>query len=177
MTVNLPAAGRLRRDEWGVPLTQQCNDHDLRIPTTLVLLDAVRVTASAGYSTSSTDPQEHVKLRSASISVISGHAYRFCGQLLCTYSVGTDVWQLEVRKGSTGGTLVGGGQIDPNNAWAYDFIWPCTASETVQFFYVLNRLSGAGSITLWGGGTGGVWNTASQIYDAGLTATLVRDVS
>jgi len=28
MTVNLPVAGKLRRDEWGIPLTQQCNDHD-----------------------------------------------------------------------------------------------------------------------------------------------------
>ena len=175
MTVNLPVAGKLRRDTWGVPLTQQCNDHDTRITNSEVLLDSARVTAAAGYSTSGTDPQEHVKIRSASLSVVSGRAYRFCGQLLTTFSVGTDVWQMEVHKGSTGGTIVGGGQIDPNNVWTYDFVWPCTASETTQFFYVLNRSGGAGTITLYGL-FNSLWQTVAHVFEVG-ASSLVRDVA
>lgn len=174
MTVNLPVAGKLRRDEWGVPLTQQCNDHDTRIDAAEVLLDAVRVTAVGAYSGSGTDPQEHVKIRSASIPIANGRAYRFSGQLLVTYSVSTDVWILEVHKGSTGGTIVGGGQIDAGAIWTWDFVWPAAADETTQFYYVLNRVAGAGTITLWGFSSN-VWNTVAQIFELG-SGSLVRDV-
>src|SRR5688500_11023493 len=118
MTVNLPTSGKIRLDEWGIPLTQQCNDHDTLLTHAGVLLDSARVTAANNYASVATDPQEHVKIRSASLSVVAGRAYRFCGQMLTS---AVDGWQLEVRKGSTGGTIVGGGQIDVNNVWTYDF--------------------------------------------------------
>lgn len=48
MPVNLPAAGKLRRDDWGIPLTQQCNDHD-----EFISLGSIRKYKSVDQSVSS----------------------------------------------------------------------------------------------------------------------------
>lgn len=138
-------------------------------------VDSVRVTTAGAHVLTSTDPSEIVKLRSASIGVVSGALYRFHGQML--YSAVTDPWTLEVRKGSTAGTIVGGARIrvDSGDNLVWDFMWPCALTETTQFFYAVNRLSGAGTFTAFGVNDG-FHNTFATIDRCG-ASTLLRDVA
>lgn len=139
-------------------------------------VDAVRVTTAGAMIITATDPSELVKLRSASIGVVSGALYRFHGQFL--YTAITDAWALEIRKGSTAGTIVGGARLrveaNGDNA-VWDCVWPCALTETTQFFYVVNRLSGTGTLTAFGVNDG--FNNAFAMIDRiGPSATL-RDVA
>lgn len=139
-------------------------------------VDACRITTSGAYlGATSTDPSEAVKLRSASITITSGDLYRFHGQTLYLCA---DPWALEIRKGSTSGTLLGGARLDASAAGAniaWDVTWPCAATETTQIYYVLNRISGSGSITLFGI-QDGFGNAYANIDRVGTSAQL-RDVA
>lgn len=139
-------------------------------------LDAVRITTAAAYALTSTDPSELTKLRSASVNVVSGNLYRFHGQTL--YTAVTDPWTLEIRKGSTAGTIVGGARFRVEAAGdtlAWDVLWPCALTETVQFFYMANRLSGTGTLSVFGVNDG-FNNTFAAIDKVGLSSAL-RDVA
>ena len=138
-------------------------------------LDAVRLTTSGAYLTTSTDPSEAVKLRSASVTLTNGDLYRFRGQTL--YTAG-DPWALEIRKGSTGGTLLGGCRLEASSAGAtvsWDVMWPCGSTESTQIYYVVNRLSGSGTLNLFGINDG-FHNAFASVDRIGASATL-RDVS
>lgn len=139
-------------------------------------VDAVRVTTAGAYVLTGTDPSELVKLRSASITVLAGSLYRFHGQTL--YTAITDAWALEIRKGSTSGTIIGGGRMRveaTGDTFVWDVEWPCAATETTQFFYVVNRLSGTGTLTVFGVNDG-FNQTFAAIEKSGPSATL-RDVA
>lgn len=138
-------------------------------------MDACRVTTAGAFQTTSTDPSEIVKLRSASISVVNGVLYRFTGQFLYTSPV--DGWAVEIHKNSTAGTIVGGFRLEPsaigaNACWSVD--WPCTANETLQFYYVANRLSGTGTLTMFATQDG--FNGAFANIDQIGANTVLRDV-
>lgn len=139
-------------------------------------VDAVRVTTAGVFTTTATDPSELVKLRSASISVVNGFLYRFHGQVL--YTAITDPWALEIRKGSTSGTIVGGARFRveaSGDTLTWDVEWPCALTETTQFFYVVNRLTGTGTLSVFAVQDG--FNYAfAAIEKSGPSATL-RDVA
>jgi hypothetical protein len=139
-------------------------------------VDAVRVTTAGAYTITATDPSELVKLRSASIGVVNGALYRFHGQTL--YTAVTDGWTLEIRKGSTSGTIIGGARFSVDSVggtMAWDVMWPCALTETTQFFYTANRLSGTGTLSTFAVQDG--FNNAFAVIDrVGLAATL-RDVA
>jgi hypothetical protein len=139
-------------------------------------VDSVRVTTAGAHIITATDPSEIVKLRSASIGVVNGALYRFHGQML--YTAVTDPWALEIRKGSTAGTIIGGARIRveaSGDTCVWDVMWPCALTETTQFFYVVNRLSGTGTFTSFGVNDG-FHNTFATIDRCGPSATL-RDVA
>ncbi len=139
-------------------------------------LDSCRVTTAGAYLTTSTDPTEATKLRSASVTVLNGRIYRFTGQTL--YTASTDPWVMEIHKGSTAGTIIGGCRIptsaNGDNA-TWNITWPCTADETTQFYYVMNRLSGTGTLTLFAV-QDSFHNTFANIDLVGAASTL-RDVA
>lgn len=139
-------------------------------------LDAVRITTVAAYLTTSTDPTEATKLRSAAVTVLNGKTYRFSGQTLYTAA---DPWALEIHKNSTAGSIVGGARLEASGAGAtvsWNIDWACPATETgIQFYYVFNRLSGTGALNLFGVNDG-FHNTFSKIDLVG-AASLLRDVA
>lgn len=138
-------------------------------------LDACRVTTAGALLTTAVDPTEVVKFRSASVTVRNGYIYRFTGQAL--YTAITDGWALEIHKNSTGGTIIGGARIEPSGTGAnltWNVTWPCTADETLQFYYVANRLSGAGTLTMFAVQDG--FNNAFANIDLVGAASTLRDV-
>jgi hypothetical protein len=140
------------------------------------ILDIVRITQAGAYTFTATDPSELTKLRSASVTVINGQMYRFHGQTL--YTAITDPWTLEIRKGSAAGTIVGGVRFRAEangDTCVWDVTWPCTLTETVQFYYVVNRLSGAGALSVFGVNDG-FHNTFATIENLG-ASTPLRDVA
>jgi hypothetical protein len=139
-------------------------------------LDACRVTTAGAFLTTSTDPSELVKLRSAAITLLNGRIYRFTGQFL--YTAITDAWALEIHKNSTAGTIVGGARLEASGTGGvatWNVTWPCTADETTSFYYVANRLSGAGTLTAFAI-QDGFHNAFANIDLVGAASTL-RDVA
>jgi hypothetical protein len=139
-------------------------------------LDACRITTAGAYLTTTTDPTEATKLRSASVTVLNGRIYRFTGQVL--YTAVTDPWALEIRKNSTGGTIVGGCRVPVSangDPLTWNVTWACAADETTQFYYVFNRLSGAGALNLFAV-QDGFHNSFANIDLVGAASTL-RDVA
>lgn len=139
-------------------------------------LDACRVTTAGAFQTTAVDPSEIVKIRSAPINLTISDLYSFHGQILYQAN---DPWVIEIRKGSTGGTMMGIVRLDITTGGAcvaWDIEWAATATEEqTQFFYVANRLSGAGSINFYGTQDGGV-NTFAYIDRVGVSS-LMRDVA
>jgi hypothetical protein len=136
-------------------------------------LDALRVTTAGAFlGATATDPIESTKFRSALVTVNSGFMYRFHGQTL--YSA-VDPWALEIRKGSAAGPIIGGARLDAGGGnLPWNVTWPCAATETTQFYYMLNRLSGVGTIALFAVNDG-FHNTFVNVDLVGVAATL-RDV-
>lgn len=139
-------------------------------------IDACRVTTAGAFLTTTTDPSEIVKIRSASISVFNGVLYRFSGQFL--YQALTDGWAVEIHKNSTAGTIIGGFRLEPssigaNVCWSVE--WKCTADETLQFYYVANRLSGSGQLTCYAVQDG--YHNAFASVDQVGAAVVMRDVA
>jgi hypothetical protein len=137
-------------------------------------IDACRVTTAGAYLTTSADPTEAVKLRSAPMSVVAGQLYRVHGQTLYTAA---DPWALEIHKDTISGTFIGGCRLDVSaagNTGSWDVDWPCLVTETTQLYYVVNRLSGASSISLFGINDG-YFHTFANVDRVGAN-TLLRDV-
>ena len=140
------------------------------------VVDAVRITTAGAMVITATDPTEITTLRSASIGLVSGVLYRFTGQIL--YTAVTDAWTLEIRKTSTAGTIVGGIRLWPQSAGvpaSWSFVYPCAATETVQFFYMINRLSGTGTFTAFGVQDG--FNNTFAMIDRVGPSSILRDVA
>lgn len=140
------------------------------------VVDAVRITTAGAMAITATDPTELTTLRSASLNLVNGVLYRFSGQIL--YTAATDAWTLEIRKTSTAGTIVGGVRLWPQTAGvsaSWNFVWPCAATETVQFFYMVNRLSGTGTLTAFGVQDG--FNNTFAMIDRVGPSSILRNVA
>lgn len=139
-------------------------------------VDAVRITTAGALIATATDPSEIAKMRSASVDLVNGALYRFSGQFL--YTAITDPWTLEIRKGSAAGTIVGGTRLRVEAAGGtaqWNFPWPCALTETTQFYLVANRLSGTGTLTVFGVNDG--FNNTFSVIDRIGPATTLRDVA
>lgn len=127
-----------------------------------ITLDSSEVsTVGAINSTITTTETNITKMASGLVTVTAGDLIGFDIKAILQNSIASDEFYLRIRKGTAvSGTLVQ--QITvyrPNHTAGYQLTtwidWPCSATETTNFYVSLVRATGTGNLTVYGqSGTG-----------------------
>ena len=153
-----PKGSKLDWDNWGKPVTDAINDHDVQLLNSTQIRDGALATsatilASAAY----TSETEITPLRVDAQPVVNGGAYLFLGQTLYVPTATGSEWELRLRADSVAGAAIGATRLGAvatagfGYPFHWYFIWKCAADNaSKRFVYTIQRNSGAGSVSLLG---------------------------
>lgn len=127
---------------------------------------------SAGTASSETDLG--TRMRSNSISFVSGHLYLALLTLNAQQSVAGDAWDFRLRIGSATGTLFSGVvQVSAGVVWSvmptFAMPWLCGANTSGALFTTYVHAAGTGNISIGPMGNTGTINAGSslQVFECG----------
>lgn len=158
-----PKGSKLDWDNWGKPITDAVNDHDVQLLNSTQVRDGALATsatilASAAY----TSETEITLLRVDAQTVVNGGAYLFLGQTQYVPTATGCEWEVRLREDNISGTVVGTTRLQavPTAGFGYPvhwyFIWKSAADNSnKRFVYTIQRNAGAGNVSLLGLSGGG----------------------
>jgi hypothetical protein len=139
------------------------------------ILDFVQGNVAANQTTSGGDELDLARLVSATMALDTSLLYRTDIQIIATRTTASNEFEVRLRQGSTGGTVVGSalGWAAASTAGQYlkaSILWVPASSASTTIHVSLIRNSGSGTATVFYNNFGQIARTQVEHYRVGLAS-------